>query len=293
MAKSLAHTWGQIVGEHIFEPAFQEILSETAAQAGVYLDYNGNKRLADCGVRNARQKLAWQDNNGNWHQLDFVFERGGTTAKVGIPLAFIEIAWRRYTKHSKNKAQEIEGAIIPLADTYRHSHPFLGAIIGGEFTGNSLQQLKSRGFSVIHVPYKSIIAAFAKVGIDASYDEDTEEDEYETKLEQFSRLSDSKKVQLRDAVVRSVDTQVGEFIKNLQASISRQVERILIVPLHGNVLVLDRIDKAIAFISTYAEAEGTTHGVLHYEIQVRFSNQAELKGIFPTKAEAVAFLRSL
>ena len=45
---------------------------------------------------------------GNVHDLDYVFEQGGTEATIGQPKAFIEIAWRRYTKHSRNKAQEIQ-----------------------------------------------------------------------------------------------------------------------------------------------------------------------------------------
>jgi hypothetical protein len=48
-------------------------------------------------------------------------------------VAFIETAWRRYTRHSRNKAQEIEGAIGPLAETFAHARPFLGAILAGQF----------------------------------------------------------------------------------------------------------------------------------------------------------------
>ena len=74
------------------------------------------------------------DSKGNTHILDYVMEEGGSEAVQGRPRAFIEIAWRRYTKHSKNKAQEIQGAITPLAETYQDSHPFLGAVLAGEFT---------------------------------------------------------------------------------------------------------------------------------------------------------------
>lgn len=55
--------------------------------------------------------------NGNAHDLDFVLERGGSDDKIGMPAAFIETAWRRYTKHYRNNAQEIQGALEPLAET--------------------------------------------------------------------------------------------------------------------------------------------------------------------------------
>jgi len=40
--------------------------------------------------------------------------RGGTEGTLGVPIAFIESAWRRYTRHSNNKvshstARETEG----------------------------------------------------------------------------------------------------------------------------------------------------------------------------------------
>jgi len=46
---------------------------------------------------------------------DHVLERGGTDAMRGVPAAFIETGWRRCTKHSRNKAQEIQGAVLALA----------------------------------------------------------------------------------------------------------------------------------------------------------------------------------
>lgn len=295
MAKSLAHSWGQIVGD-LFESAFNDLLVSAATNAGVFIDYNGMTRANDCGVRNKHGKLAWPDGDGNWHQLDFVYERGGTTDKVGVPLAFVEVAWRRYTKHSKNKAQEIEGAIIPIADTHRHSHPFLGAIIGGFFTKNAVEQLQSRGFILINVPYENVVAALASAGIDASYGENTEEAEYETKIAAFSKLTAAQKRSVQSAIVASVPDQTTEFIKNLSASIGRQVARILVVPLHGEGKEWNAgqtVADAIAFVAAYQESPGTHGDFLRYEIHVRFSNKAELRGEFPTKYEALAFLRTL
>ncbi|MBI3320276.1 MAG: hypothetical protein HYZ89_06810 [Candidatus Omnitrophica bacterium] len=143
MAKSPAHRWGQIIGD-VLEEAFRPVFQQVADAHGLYFDYK-RKRPARSGLT-----VSWTDQYGNAHLLDYVLERGGTEATLGLPVAFIETAFRRYTKHSRNKAQEIEGAIVPLGDTYSYLHPFRGAILAGEFTGNSLTQLRSRGFDIIY-----------------------------------------------------------------------------------------------------------------------------------------------
>ena len=107
MAISPGHKFGQLIGE-VLEQAIEPILCEFAKKQGLYLDKKG-PRPARVG-----QKVCWTDLNGNKHDLDFVIEREGSRDRVGVPVAFIEAAWRRYTKHSRNKAQEIQGAILPL-----------------------------------------------------------------------------------------------------------------------------------------------------------------------------------
>lgn len=286
MAESKAHRWGQILGD-AFEAAFRSVIASVAVECGVYLDYNGNDRpTRNGGV------LRWRDENQNWHRLDYVLERGGTDNKVGVPAAFIEMAWRRYTKHSKNKVQEIEGAVLPLADTYRHSHPFLGAIVAGDFTEASLSQLRSRGFAIIYVPTSKVADAFASVGIDANSTESTTENEFGKKITQYASLSDAQRTKVAERLVDAEPVAVREFVGQLKMSLTRTVERIIVLPLHGEPHVTADIDRAIAFVSNYADAGGTAASVSRYEIEVRYSNGAVVRGSFPSKPEAVAFLRA-
>ncbi len=156
MAKSPAHKWGQIIGDFL-EEVFANELSKFARKYKLYLDTQG--------VRPARpgKKVSWVDSFENTHDLDFVLERNGTKTKIGDPVAFIESAWRRYTKHSRNKAQEIQGAILPLVATHRNFAPFIGVMLAGEFTSGALNQLKSLGFNVLHFPYDLILKRFYKV----------------------------------------------------------------------------------------------------------------------------------
>ena len=126
MAKSPAHKLGQIIGDHV-EAAIDVPLRNMAAEFGLYLDHQ-HRRPA----RQGKRKVAWEDSYGNTHDLDYVLEEGGSEEERGNPRAFIEIAWRRYTKHSRNKAQEIQGAVLPLAETYKECAPFLGAVLAGD-----------------------------------------------------------------------------------------------------------------------------------------------------------------
>ena len=166
MAISPAHRFGQMIGE-VLEMTIEPVLNDFATEYGLYLDKKGPRPIR------AGAKVSWTDLNGNQHDLDFVLERGGTPEKQGIPVAFIEAAWRRYTKHSRNKAQEIQGAIIPLSETHKNHHPFKGAVLAGVFTAGAITQLKSLGFSVAYFTYESVVEAFSVVGIDARSNEKT------------------------------------------------------------------------------------------------------------------------
>lgn len=155
MAKSPAHRFGQIIGE-LLEHTLIRYCQSIAARYHMYLDYKHPRP-----ARNYQNEVRWTDINGNTHKLDIVIEQGGSDLVTGDPRAFIEIAWRRYTKHSKNKAQEISAAIRPLVNRYREFSPFYGAVLAGEFTGNSLHQMTSEGFKLLYFPIEVIEAAFA------------------------------------------------------------------------------------------------------------------------------------
>ena len=136
MAKSPAHRFGQIIGD-LLEYTLIRYCQPIAKEYGMYLDYKHSRP-----ARNNQNEVRWTDINGNTHKLDIVIEYGGSEIKTGNPRAFIEMAWRRYTKHSKNKAQEISAAIQPLVSRYSEYGPFYGAVLAGEFTENSLIQKK-------------------------------------------------------------------------------------------------------------------------------------------------------
>ncbi|MCW5590480.1 MAG: hypothetical protein KIS74_00120 [Burkholderiales bacterium] len=285
MATSPSHKFGQIIGdllEEIMTPQFEEF----CVKRGLYLDKKGERGAARDG-----KKVTWEDKFGNLHDLDFVIEKDGTESVRGRPLAFIEAAWRRYTKHSRNKAQEIQGAILPIAEKYDWDKPFLGAVLAGVFTDGSLSQMKSSGFEVMLFPYETITSAFDAVGIDAKFDEDTPDATFAESIRMIEALPKASRARLKHHLVAANRPVLESFFKQLEATLDRRIQSIVLIPLHGIQSEFKTIADAIAFISGYDQRLGGDGGFRKYEVIVRYSNGDKIDASFGEKAEAVHFLR--
>lgn len=293
MAESLAHRWGQIIGDG-FEMFVRNVLLEVARRHGLYLDFKGPRK-----TRRGQGKVTWQDGYGNRHDLDYVLERGGTEETPGVPVAFIESAWRRYTKHSKNKVQEIEAAVMPIALTFSRHQPFCGAVLAGEFTRNALQQLESKGFGVLHIPYGSILAAFGELGIDASSEDGaggTTERQFREKIAKWESLPQP---QASDRLLGKLHAlhgrEIADFKQRLEAALNRQVTLVRLTVLRGHSVECPDVDSAIAYLieeekSYRLREDGEQREA--FEVQLRFNTGARIEATFPQRAEAVGFLRS-
>lgn len=285
MAQSPAHAWGQIVGK-VIEVGVVPLLISTANEYDLYLD--------SVGPRQARpgKKVTWHDKYGNKHDLDYVLERGGSEAQLGTPVGFVEVAWRRYTKHSKNKAQEIQGAILPLAETYYRESPFLGAIIAGEFTKNALTQLHSVGFQVLYFPYSDVLSAFDTVGIDAGYQENTPIHEFILKIKQWESLSDEQRNRVGVSLISNRHDNVQEFVSALRATMARLVEIVIVIPLFGDSLEFSGLDTALEYFSIEPRLTGSD-SFIRVEVEVRYTNGDIVSGAFHTIHDAANFLHRI
>jgi hypothetical protein len=282
MAKSPAHKWGQTIGDFL-EFVFEKRLSKFARKHKLYLDTQGS-RPARTG-----KKVSWVDSFQNSHDLDFVLERNGTKNKVGDPVAFIESAWRRYTRHSRNKAQEIQGAILPLVATHKNFAPFIGVVLGGEFTEGALAQLKSLGFNILYFPYKLIVKGFEKFGLDAGTEEDTTEKDFIKKIEQWEVFGEKDK--LANYLLKLNSNEVNLFFENFEKAVSRFIVSVSIAPLHGSTSIMPNIEDAINFIENYNNDNGYL-AILKYEIVVKYNNGDKIEAIFKTQESAIQFLSS-
>jgi hypothetical protein len=286
VAEAPGHRLGQIIGKTL-EAALEPVLQEIADLYGLYLDKEGPR-----AARRGR-KVTWTDSLGNSHDLDYVLERGGTETELGVPVAFIETAWRRYTKHSRNKAQEIQGAVLPLLVTHSESKPFAGAVLAGVFTSGSLEQLRSNGFAVLYVPYDEIVSAFQKLGIDVAYDERTPDEHLARQIATYESLNEEEYEAIAEALRQTAPEEFHAFDEALQGSLSRRVDSITVMPLHGAPVECSTVREAIQLVRTLAQAKPAAQADLpfvRFEVIVRYSNGDRITANFAEAADAERFL---
>lgn len=286
MAPAPGHLLGQIIG-NLLEMSIEPLLEQVAQRNGLYLDKHGSRP-----VRSGNQKLTWTDLLGNAHDLDFVLERGGTDYAIGRPAAFIESAWRRYTKHSRAKAQEIQGALLPLLATYNGDKPFAGVIVAGEWTKGALEQMRSSGFTVLHLSYGDIVTAFRKFEIDVGVNEATPDDYLEGQVKKYLDLDDSKKKALAASLCADSSDDYLAFVAALEASLGRRVTRVLVLPTHGNQLEFETVSDAVEAVRGYNSSELVARAFVQFEIQMSYSNGDTLVATFKNPSDAVRFLES-
>lgn len=229
MAESPSHKFGQIIG-NLLEEIVDPLLTSFCTGRSLFLDKHGKRGKARPG-----KKVTWKDKFGNVHDLDFVIEKNGSPDQLGRPVAFIEVAWRRYTKHSRNKAQEIQGAILPVAETYEWDKPFLGVVLAGVFTEGSLEQLKSLGFTVLYFPYAMIVDAFAIVDVDVEFDEQTPDYEFRSCVDTIEALSLARLTAVKTRLTEANETCVAEFLAELQSSLDRMIDTICDTNVWGRI----------------------------------------------------------
>ena len=188
---------------------------------------------------------------------------------------------------------------MPVALTFSRHQPFLGAVLAGEFTRNALQQLESKGFAVLHVPYESILAAFRELGIDASSEDGvggTTEDQFREKITKWESLPQPQATgRLLTKLHALHQREVAEFNQRLEASIMRRVNSVRLTVLRGHSVECPDVESAIAYLieeeRNYRMREDGEQREA-FEVQVRFNTGAKIEATFPKRAEAIAFLRS-
>lgn len=286
MATSQSHTLGEFIGA-FFEELMKKPIREFANKNNLYFDTVGPRKAR------SSSKLTWTDIHGSKHDLDFVLEKEGTEDFIGEPIAFIEIAWRRYTKHSKNKVQEISGAVNPICEKHKLSKPFKGAILSGQFTKNSLDQLKNDNFHVLYIPFEKLVKAFATQGLDIDFGEDTKETDLRKKYATVSKKANKPLLEKAgESILRSCDAEIKNFISELSAYYNRKIKDICILPLHGKRTETDDIEKAINFINCYSGLP-TNNQLEYIEVIVTYNNGTIIQCQFKEKDEAVEFLEKI
>lgn len=206
---SAGHRLGQVIGDWYEEYFVLPLLLKVANHLQLYLDHRFRKRPS------RREKIVWTDDENNDVDYDFVLELDGTDEQRGIPVAFLECFWRRGARHSKDKARDDSGKLMPM----RNVHPtarFLGIIAGADFTKPARQLVLSREIDLFYVPKAKIVQAFQEVGLSIDYPDKAPE-AYKQELADRCARALNKKVCRK--VAESLQKLVGQSV--LEAYVDR------------------------------------------------------------------------
>jgi len=194
-------------------------------------------------------------------------------------------------KHSKAKAQEIQGAVLPIADKHHFSRPMLGCILVGDYTAPALEQLRSVGFKILYLNYATVIEAFDAVGIDAQFNEKTPDAEHVARKEQWDKLPDADKSRVWLSLIGLNERGLRDFMAHLERAVKRQISSVRIIPLHGLARDCLNVGEAITFIEEYDEV--APHGPLvRYEIIIRYDNGDKIDAEFDDRGTTIEFLQA-
>lgn len=287
MAESPSHKLGQMIG-HLIESIIRPLLEEFCKKNKYYLDYQGQSRTARKG-----KKVSLQDLYGNIHDLDYVIEKNGSSVTPGSPVGFIEVAWRRYTKHSRNKAQEIQGAILPLVDKYKWNNPFVGVILAGDFTGGSIKQLSSLGFTVLYFPYQTIVEAFKKQGVEIDFNEQTKDSEFRQRLKKINACASATIAQIKKNLIRAHKKEIDKFLQVLESKLAKIIDRIIVISWSGSKTAFSSVKQAMSFVENDIDRKRTVlagDALQKYEIVVLFTNGDKIDAEFSNQQEVQEFL---
>ena len=243
---SSGHKLGQLIGDW-YEEYFVLPLLKMAADV---LDLFVDSRFVERESRNG--KIIWKDIDENSVDYDYVLELGGSGEKVGVPVAFIECFWRRGSRHSKDKARDDSGKLMPMRDTYPTAR-FLGIVAAGDFTKPARDLVISRGIDLFYVPKEKIVNAFSSCGLIMDYPDKLAEDEKAKIVNNFDRaFNDKKKEEVQRSLLSIIgDAAIKSYVDRLRARLCALPQEIRFILRHvSSPIVFESINEATRFLES-------------------------------------------
>ena len=255
---SSGHKLGQLVGDWFEEKVATYLLEQVSIELDLFLDHRFKARSC------RKKKILWQDLDGNNVDYDFVLELYGEDTKQGIPLAFFETFWRRGARHSKDKARDDSGKLLPMRITYPTAR-ILGIISAGDFTRPAQELVKSRNIDLFYIPKTCIMEAWKKSGINIDYpDNATEESKLKIVNNADMSLSERKKHEIFNNLLSIVgETVFLSYIKRITAGIAS-------VPIEYKITTILK-DKGKIF-TEYEEAKNYLEDSIENTLKIGYSD---------------------
>lgn len=226
---SSGHKLGQLVGDWFEEFFVFPLLVKAGDKLNLFVD----SRFVDRSVRSG--KIIWNDLDGNAVDYDAVLELGGSKTEKGIPVAFIECFWRRGSRHSKDKARDDSGKLLPMRDTYPTAR-FLGIVSAGDFTTPARDLVRTRGIDLFYIPKAKIVQAFSECGLVVDYPDKLAEVEKSKLVQSFElEFDNNKKLEVKDKLLELVGlTSINSYIERLRSTLSALPQEIRIILRHDS-----------------------------------------------------------
>lgn len=268
---SSGHKLGQLIGDWFEEYFVLPLLKTVANELHLFIDSRFIKRA----VRGS--KIEWLDSDGNRVDYDYVLELHGSENEIGIPVAFVECFWRRGARHSKDKARDDSGKLMPMRETYPTAR-FLAIVAAGDFTKPARDLIRSREIDLFYVPKEKIIKAFSDNGLVMDYPDNSTETEKQRLVSVFEKAFTLDK---KEQVQHSLMTQVGiptinSYVDRVRAVLSALPQEIRFVLRHDSTpLIFDSLAEVSKFLTKPNFKMGKPHK--SYLYQITFSDGSEFE----------------
>jgi len=135
------------------------------------------------------------------------------------------------------------------------------------------------------------VLAFQKVGINASYDEDTPDSAFQKNVDTWDALTEERKKLVGEALVNLAAEGLESFLRKLELTVSRRLKAVRIAFLYGRTSEFGDAKQAMEFISAHAVAPAT-EAFVKFELTVEFTNGDRVNGTFTGKEAATSFLKT-
>ena len=241
---SAGHKLGQFIGDWFEEFFVLPLLNEAANKLSLFSDNRFVKRMA------RGEKIVWQDEDGNSVDYDFVLELGGTPTNIGIPVAFIECFWRRGSRHSKDKARDDSGKLMPMRTAYPTAR-FLGIVSAGDFTEPARELVRSRDIDLFYVSKNKVIQAFSKNGLVMDYPDTASELDKAIIASEFEKaFTQEKRAIVANTLVELIgNASVNSYVDRVKARLSALPQEFrLILRQESTPLVFRTLDEVANFL---------------------------------------------
>jgi len=226
---SSGHKLGQLIGDWYEEYFVLPLLQKIGISLNLFVD----SRFINRKVREG--KILWEDSDGNSVDYDYVLELGGSENQIGIPVAFIECFWRRGSRHSKDKARDDSGKLMPMRETYPTAR-FLGIVAAGDFTRPARELVRSRGIDLFYVPKEKIIRAFDSCGLKIDYpDKHPEKGKASIVKEFLKNFTELKKREVQEELVKLIGpATIESYVDRIRATLSALPQEIRFILRHDS-----------------------------------------------------------